>query len=303
MTLPRRLTEVLRDPADRRSPLEYLPEDHRLFSPKSGTSYDVVDGVPSLLVGAPVKSWELDALHKMGDSYYLRAKGDLPEKESSKSYARLMKREGLYRPGDTVLDVGCASGHFLRSFHRLLDPEIRYTGIDTHLQYLQWGAEIFGVGDGTTFLQCDALNIPVVDDAFDITVVNLYHTFPNLKDSLAEGVRVTRKKLIWRGLIGEANYLVKIVYDDSFENLGVLTHNREDIVYTQYMIYTEQYVRGLAESLGVGVDFVRRDDDFEPFDNTKIDSHKGIPSTKTVNGMQLNGSLILDWHYVVIDCS
>ena len=33
----------------------------------------------------------------MGDSYYKKAKGELPEKEASKSYARLLKNKNIYK--------------------------------------------------------------------------------------------------------------------------------------------------------------------------------------------------------------
>lgn len=40
---------------------------------------------------------------------YQRATGELPEMESAKQLARIIKP--LYQKGNTVLDFGCAAGH------------------------------------------------------------------------------------------------------------------------------------------------------------------------------------------------
>ena len=57
---------------------------------------------------------------------YLRAKNELPEMESAKQLRQIIKS---IDEKETVLDVGCASGHYLRSI-RSLSKNCKYLGVD-----------------------------------------------------------------------------------------------------------------------------------------------------------------------------
>ena len=57
------------------------------------------------------KVWDRD--ENYGDVLYKRAVGDLPEMESSKNKALLMKK--YVSDNTSLLDVGCGAGHYLRS--------------------------------------------------------------------------------------------------------------------------------------------------------------------------------------------
>ena len=69
-----------------------------------------------------------------GNLLYRRATGDLPEMESSKVVARLVK--DWLRGGDAILDVGCGSGHYLRSLRRHISSDFSYTGVDATAAYI-----------------------------------------------------------------------------------------------------------------------------------------------------------------------
>lgn len=307
MALPDRLLDLLRCLECKNSPLEYDRNESLLSCQKCGMRYPAQDSIPSLLKGGTEKQdwnvWDLDKVQMMGDSYYKRAKGELPEKESSKSYARFLNRHGLYSPRDTLLDLGSATGHFLRSFRRRLDPNVLYTGLDTHFPYLQWGKEIYGIDQSCNFIHGDVLGMPLLDNSFDIIIVNLFHFFPRIDDALREAMRVGRKTVIWRTPIAQVNYVVKIIYNNSFDEINVITPEREDFDYSLYMLYSLEYIKGQVAHLGGEVTFMERDTDFKDFDNTALEEFKHVPATKTVHGMQINGALVLDWHYIVIDCS
>lgn len=303
------LMSVLRDPETKAPGLTLDAERQELVA-SSGRRYPMARGVPSLLLGgAEVHDWNVwdqQEHQRTGHSYYRRATGELPEKEASKSYANLMKRRGLYQPGDTLLDIGCATGFFSNSFRRILDPDIRYTGIDITRQFLEWGAEIYGIDDRTSFVHADALNLPFIDDSFDTVVVNLFHFFPDIVAALREVMRVAGKRVIWRTPIGQCNYAVKMFYESDLAAQGVLTAERTDIPYEVYMLYAIPYIEQVVAHLGGRVDFIERDTDFAAFDNTALPEFEAMPSvpaTKVVNGQQVHGNLILDWQYVAIDCS
>jgi ubiquinone/menaquinone biosynthesis C-methylase UbiE len=279
--------------------------DNSLQCQHCDKSYPLKDGIPSMMKGGPEKQnwnpWDNDKIQMMGNSYYKRAKGELPEKESSKSYAKLIKEKELFSPETNFLDIGCATGHFLRSFRNIVDSKIHYTGVDVTEYYLHWGKEVYGVDEYCSFVHCDALHMPFKDNSYDYVIVNLFHFFPKVDDALQEAMRVAKKMVIWRTPIGQVNYMIKFLLNEqSFERLGVLTPDRENFDHSVYMLYTKDYIKGLTKHLGGSVSFIEQDLDFEDFDNTSLEEFKGHPSTKTIAGMQINGNLYLDWHYIGI---
>jgi hypothetical protein len=145
--------------------------------------------------------------------------------------------------------------------------------------------------------------MPFADKSFDVVIVNLFHFFENIGEALGEAMRVAKRRIIWRTPIGQTNYMVKVVYENDFERLGVLLPERRDVDYSLYMLYSKQYVRGLVKHLGGNTLYIDRDSDFGEFDNTALEAFDGLPATKVVNGLQINGALVLDWHYVGIDVS
>ncbi len=62
------------------------------------------------------------------DTFSMRAAGQLPEMESSKAAANLLQKEVVQ--GDSILDVGCGAGHYLRSLHAQIKVDFQYTGVD-----------------------------------------------------------------------------------------------------------------------------------------------------------------------------
>jgi ubiquinone/menaquinone biosynthesis C-methylase UbiE len=265
------------------------------------TQYPVLNNIPSLIDGGVAEqdwnAWDSPDVEKMGDSYYRRSIGELPEKESSKSFANILKDRNLYESGDSILDIGCATGHFYRSFRNRLDKSVKYTGIDATLPFLQLGDKVFGTGGNCDFVHCDALVLPFKDKSYDIVVVNLFQFFPRLDYVLKESMRVSKKMVLWRTPIGHLNYAIKIYHENDFSETGVLTPERNDIEHTFTMIYTKQYIHDIVRSLGGKVRFDQQDTDFQEFDNSVL---KGFDygGTKVVNGMQIDGSMVLDWHTI-----
>ena len=302
--LPESLLKFLRCLECSEFSLKYEGQEGFLLCPNCGAHFPVQKGIPSMLTGGPEKQdwnpWDLDKVKMMGDSYYKRSKGELPEKESSKSYAKLLERREIIKPGDPILDIGCATGHFYRSFRRILSPDFFYTGIDSSSQYLQWGREAYGLSPKCNFVHCDALDMPFQNASYDLVIVNLFHFFPRIDNALREAMRVAKRMVIWRTPVGVVNYIVKVIYEQSFDKIGVLSPERNDFDHSLYMLYSKEYIEGLVPSLGGKIAFIEKDTDFGEFDNTALDEFKDIPASKVIDGKQINGNLILDWHYVGI---
>lgn len=264
------------------------------------SSYSTVNDIPKFvnndIADQDWNEWKTQKMLKTGESYKKRAKGEIPEKEASKSYCNLMKNYNLYKKGDNILDIGSACGHFYFSFYNRLDKDIDYTGVDITYQYLKWGKEIFKNHSKVNFVQCDALKLPFKEKSYDIVIVNLFHFFPNLSEVMSEALRVSKKRVIWRTLIGKYNYSIKMISNNDFSKIGTITPDRSDYDHTLLMIYTKEYLKGLIKNLNAKIDFIKKDDDFSDFDNNSL-SEFSMTATRSLNGVQTHGNIILDWYY------
>jgi ubiquinone/menaquinone biosynthesis C-methylase UbiE len=63
-----------------------------------------------------------------------RAQGHAPEMQSAVATCQQLAR--FYNPGLSVLDVGCGTGHYLRSLLERLAPNVAYTVIDATTSYI-----------------------------------------------------------------------------------------------------------------------------------------------------------------------
>ena len=64
----------------------------------------------------------------------------LPEMESAKQLRKLINK--IYKKGMTILDVGCAAGHYYHSIIKV-DKLIKFVGIDATKEYIDYANQIF----------------------------------------------------------------------------------------------------------------------------------------------------------------
>lgn len=258
-----------------------------------------------------------------------RASGAAPEMESAKSLCRRL--EGRYRPGMSVLDVGCGAGHYLRSLRRRVDPEIDYTGVDLTVEFLAMGRRVF---PDVLLAAGDAFALPFPDRCFDLVLCNnlLLHLPPPPDRPLAELARITRKRLLVRTPVGERNYVVQEVReadevawtrgegaraastlaggedgageprpgaegeecptDDLFDAAGAPRH------FNHFNLYTERYLtRATRRAAPDARVHLKPDDGFEAFDNRP---HTTTTGTRVVDGRQITGNLLLEWWWLEV---
>ena len=95
-------------------------------------------------------------------------------------------------PGDSLLDVGCGSGHFTRRFAR---ENLRVTGIDPDSDMLRFAAAHAAAGE--PYLLGDARALPFAARSFELCVCITALCFIREQSrALAEMVRVTRRRLV-----------------------------------------------------------------------------------------------------------
>lgn len=235
----------------------------------------------------------------MGKTYYKRSLGELPEKEASKSFARVILKNNLLKKNQSILDYGCATGHFYNSFKRLFPFEFEYYGIDAVESFLKLGEKAYSNNKKINFIHGDVLNIPIKKKTFDISVVNLFHFFPDIYRCLKESKRVTKKYIIWRTPIANLNYCVKIFHKNNKSVSKPLSFNLDDKdEYTINIFYSMIYLKRIFKKLNLKVVYFKKDNDFKSFDNTNISPKLG--GTKTINNTQIDGIMVMNWHYIIL---
>ncbi len=244
------------------------------------------------------RRWETEDERQYGEVLYRRATGELPEMESSKAAAALLKP--LVRADDTMLDVGCGAGHYLRSFQKAITVPFTYTGADATPYYLELAKKAFPETDRVKFVQADIFNLPFADASFDVVTANnvLLH-LPNIIKPVSELCRVAKRTVLIRSLIGNRSFRIQEVQNKEPE----FDENGEPTAFFFYNIYSENYIRSLASKLPrVRSIEIAPDTSFsEQAIQDAVEAQKNkIGVTKMVDGKQTNGYLILPWSFVTI---
>lgn len=92
---------------------------------------------------------------------------------------------------ETLLDIGCGTGNFLRLFQR---KKCLLTGTDASREALEKAREKIGVT--CDFVEASPANLPFSDDEFDVvTLINGLHGHDDPEKVIAEAVRVCRGRL------------------------------------------------------------------------------------------------------------
>lgn len=249
----------------------------------------------------PWKNWTEEKDY--GDMFFKRATGELPEMESSKSVSNLLKT--FYKPGMSLLDVGCGTGHYLRSLQEHLDKNINYNGTDATPYYIELAQKAFN--NPAIFKVGDILNLPYEDKSYDIVMCNnvVMHLPPNLEKPISELIRLSKKYVVIRAMFGDRNYVVREVLtkkDLEFDKneTNVSSYDLEKLNFRYFNMYTESYYRDLINSLAPGSKVtIEKDNNWKPFDNSS--DSKTPTATKTMGEFQVSGNLILDWRFIIIE--
>ena len=239
-----------------------------------------------------------------GEVFYKRASGVLPEMESSKAVAKIIKER--IEDGDQLLDIGCGAGHYLRSLLNEVKVHFSYQGVDATQQYIDlarkaWSGKEFDNLQSFDFKQGDIFNIPFDSSYAQVVMCNnvLLH-LPSVEKPIKELLRVSQKFVVIRTLIGNASFKIKQVQQpEAFD------HNGEPVNFHYYNIYSEEYIKSLLNkenNIKKVEIFEDRDFNVKNIEQSKdhyTESPKDI--TTIINGMQINNYIIQPWKFVVIE--
>ncbi len=135
------------------------------------------------------------------------AKYDLWYQTPAGHYADTLEKELFLRiirpvPGQSVLDVGCGTGHYLAFFKEL---GLKAVGIDASRQMLEVASGTLGAN--VRLYQGDAEKLPFDDNSFDtVTLITVLEFVPEPQKVLKEAARVARSQ-IYLGILNKTSLL------------------------------------------------------------------------------------------------
>lgn len=262
------------------------------------------------MTSRPRSSWRIwDTEEDYGLLLFKRATGQLPEMESSKAVARIVKR--LLPPGGTILDAGCGAGHYLRSLKREIAAPFRYTGLDSTRRYIELAREAWREEPEADFHLGDIFALPFADAHFDVVIsCNVFLHLPSIKTPLRELVRVARRHVLVRTLVGERSFRIQEVYspethpksyggdsdEEEFDDDG------EPKYFHYYNIYSRSYVEKLLKGIpGVQKFQIYPDTEYDPQNiEAELTSESPPDATRIIGGLQINGYILQPWHFIEI---
>ena len=182
------------------------------------------------------KVWDGDEGY--GEVLYKRATGELPEMESSKKIARVLKRH--ISDGTSVLDVGCGAGHYLRSLRRECGDSFSYLGVDATKNYIEQAKKAFQSDNRSDFSLADIYDIQLEDSSFDIVMCNnVFLHLPSIIKPISELIRVARGYVVVRLLAGNRSFQIKDIAPQN--DCCDFNENGEPVEWHFYNIYSNNY--------------------------------------------------------------
>ncbi len=240
------------------------------------------------------KIWDKDSNVEMRS--YLRAKKELPEMECTKQLVDILST--FYQEGDHILDVGCAAGHYYNGLQRI-NKNIKYTGVDSTSYYIDQAKEVYKDNNNTTFHNEDIFSLPEsLSNKFDIVYCcNVILHLPSCKVPINNLLKVSKKTCIIRTLISNNTHLSKFLYTDD------LDENFEPTNFVHQNTYSKSYIKKVVQNYSDSykVNFIEdkfNDDNINSEFNNFNDKQSAV--TKSLNGVQIAGSKVFEWAWVII---
>src|SRR5438445_8847554 len=179
-----------------------------------------------------------------------RAKSELPEMESSKSVSKKIKTICLQH--DKILDVGCGVGHYYISLKKRIKLDFEYVGIDVIGEYVKKAKILFKDEKNVKFSKGDIYEIPFQKNSFDIVMCNNFlHNLPSIAKPISELLRVSKKYVLIRTLVGERSFRIQAVRNSKCDVKSKtypareFKDNGEPTEYNFLNIYSKDYLKSV----------------------------------------------------------
>jgi len=235
-----------------------------------------------------------------------RSKGKLPDMEVAKAYTKIINK--IKNKKISILDVGCLTGHFNRTFRKYLKKEYTYTGVDPWKIHIDAAKKVWKNSKNTSFKLGWAQKIPYKKSQFDVVICsNVLTHIPEIKKPLKEMLRTTKKFLILRTPVHNKSYRIQMVLNSKwFKYTNVKPENEfdgfgEPRVYEYYDVHSFEYLKSTIKKISpkFKIKFIK--DIFFSAKNIQDKKAKKLNKTVVINGQQVSDLLILPHYFVVIE--
>ncbi len=130
------------------------------------------------------------------DRWYQTPEGRYADNMEKELFSRLVQP----RRGQSLLEVGCGTGHNLEYFQEL---GLRVVGVEPSRAMLEVAAT--KLGSGVALLQAQAENLPFPDNSFDlVALITVLEFLPDPLPALKEASRTAREK-VYLGVLNKAS--------------------------------------------------------------------------------------------------
>ena len=241
-------------------------------------------------------NWEIWKKNSSIERSTKRVVGKLPEMEATKQLVKILKK--VYRPEYSILDFGCAAGHYLKALKRL-NKNINYTGFDITPSYIKFAKKYFKEDQNASFdVQSVFKMNKKYNKKFDIVFcANVLHHLPSIDVPLKNLLLATKKICIIRTLISDNTHLSRFYYDDSTDKKGFLNNFQFQNTYS-YSLFKKK----ISKYGKFKVKFIK-----DEYDGAKINKEfttkerKKYPGlTKYLQGTQIAGSKVFEFNWAII---
>lgn len=240
--------------------------------------------------------------------YYNRAVGKFPEMEVSKAMAKIIKK--FIKKEESILDVGCASGHFYRSLKREIKNNFYYTGCDPYKIFLDYAKKAWKNDHNSSFVKGNIYNLPFKKNNFDLCFSsNVLLHLPEVSKPIKELLRVTKKTLILRTVVYDVSYKIQLVYNNKWwKNTKVKPVDEFDKKgnarsFSYFNIHSKDYLKALIRKVSPKskVKFIKDNFFLKSKINKSIKSEKRPLATRIIADEQFSGCLMQPHYFVIIE--
>ena len=238
-----------------------------------------------------------------------RSKGIFPEMEVAKAHMKILNNH--IKKNDSILDAGCLTGHFYRSFlKRYKDLNLKYTGLDPWSLHINEAKKIWKEDKNVKFIKGWVQKIPFKKNSFDISICsNVLTHIPSIEDPIRELLRVTRRVVLIRTPIHKISYRIQMVLNSKwFKYTKVKPKDEFDKkgnprVYEYFDVHSKDYFESVIKKFdkNVKVKFIKDNFYNKKNINYKKEVKQKINATRVnSDGEQVTDLLIIPNHFVLI---
>jgi len=247
-----------------------------------------------------------------------RARGRLPDMGCALRVAELIAemspRTNTVDGRISVLDVGCATGHFLRTFIRRALPLRKYVGLEIDPAMVRAANEVWReeLGSGAAeFINADLEHF-AGGQTYDLVIcVNAFMYFASAKTALTKLMRAARHRVMIRSYFTESTYRIVRAqttrnHDKSqVDELAAFDDAGNILCYDFWNMYSFTYMEALVRTIEpkARAEWIEDKNVLSSLEEERKLNLQKRGATELLGRYEVSYPFILPWKYLSIDVS